>query len=69
MNLRHEIETNGIAKDRFKIEEIADRIAFNHQSKISVGCNSRDKIRIFATCNGAALRDLVTELDRAGYLE
>ena len=72
MTLRHEIETsvnsrtNPITVDGLEI--LMDHFAGMHGCEIEVN-KLATNVRIFVEGNGAVLRDVVTRLDRAGYLD
>ena len=57
MSTTHEIETFGLSRSEAnvsQIEWIAETLCSYHQSDKFVVNTDRTKIRIFATCNGAA---------------
>lgn len=69
--MRHEIETNVFSDNKAdvaKIEEICETVDRDHSGRSYCNLN-RMRVTIMANINGAALRDLVTELDRAGFLD
>lgn len=71
MTLRHEIETNldTINDTRDFLQIILNRIAAMHAgSKITVN-DDVSFLRVIIQGNGAVLRDVVTALDQAGYLD
>lgn len=52
-----------------KIYAIVSQIETEHKFAAAEIETASDKIRILIKCNGAALRDLVSDLDRAGFLD
>lgn len=69
--MRHEIETCGLfesPRDAEVLMNIANAITENHARCEITLDDAAPKIRVIARCNGAALRDLVDMLDRAGFL-
>ncbi|QXN71420.1 hypothetical protein RCHARTNEY_51 [Rhodobacter phage RcHartney] len=70
--MQHEIETTAPSHSSAAITKIAaivDQIETEH-SGCAIEVNvARSTVRVMAKCNGAALRDLVSDLDRAGFLE
>lgn len=71
-DMQHEIETTAPSHSSAAITKIAaivDQIETEH-SGCAIEVNvARSTVRVMAKCNGAALRDLVSDLDRAGFLE
>lgn len=70
--LRHEIETNGTSsfgRDFYNVRAIAFKVAEDHAGTEVTVNDDRMYLKVVARCNGAALRDLINALDRAGYLE
>lgn len=68
--MQHEIETSSPSHSSaavMKIGQICDAIESEHKCRLEVNVN-RVTVRVIAKCNGAALRDLVSDLDRAGFL-
>lgn len=70
--LRHTIETNGTSgfgSDFENVRAIAFKITENHSGTEATVNDDRMFLRVIIHGNGAALRDLVTALDQAGYLD
>lgn len=70
--MQHQIETNGASnfgRDFETIRAITIRVAEAHSGCEFEVNDDRMNLRVVATCNGAALRDLVEALDKAGFLE
>lgn len=70
--LRHEIATNGISnfgKDFENVRAIAFKIVENHTGTEATVNDDNLNLKIIVHCNGAALRDIINALDRAGYLD
>lgn len=69
MNIRHELETTATTDNWTEICAIAEIVMEDHEPQTLVTINDDKKLlRVVANCNGAALRDLVTALDQAGFL-
>lgn len=69
--MTHEIQTNAKSHSTAaitRLHQICDQIATEHHAAFRVATNATE-IRISINCNGAALRDLVSDLDRAGFLD
>jgi len=67
--LRHEIETNATDVDVDVINNICAGVCFTHPDVMIELNSERMFLRIRARCNGAALRDLIVALDKAGFID
>lgn len=70
--MKHQIEvTTANLKDSMNVSNICVAVMNNHAGArfIEVDGETGRGTVIHAECNGAALRDLITELDRAGFLD
>lgn len=69
--MRHEIETCGtpkVGRDREVLQNIGNAVSEEHPTFTFQLVDDPWRIKVLAHCNGAALRDLVDMLDRAGFL-
>lgn len=69
--MRHEIETTAPTHSTAaitRLAQICDQISAEHETRAEIN-TAGPMVRIIAHCNGAALRDLVSDLDRAGFLD